>query len=592
MSELGIGEAVRLVIWDLDGVYWGGTLAEGGMSYRYENHDLVVALAKRGIVSSLCSNNEFYTVKSLLDARGIWDYFVFPSIDWAPKGQRVAKIITAMQLRAESVLFIDDEPANLAEAVHYAPGLQTAGPAVVAGLLADPRCAGAPDLAMERLEHYRLLARRAVAATGATDNIDFLRESRIRVTIDHDVAASLDRAIELTNRSNQLNYTKNRLPEDLAAARVKLTARLSAFGGFAGLISVTDRYGDYGVVGFVNVHGRYAQSRLVDFCFSCRVLNMGIERFLYRWLGQPELAVKGEVATDVHGAGEIDWISFSDGAGAEMAPRAEKLIDRLVIRGGCDLAAMAHYLAPLAAVYEAELNTARDGRQFRTDNAMLLNVALSDQVPDVALTELGYVAADWRSALARPPQAGERTVWVLSFWTDAFVNLYQHKTLDLALPFLVEGHPHVEYDITLLPEQHMRGVLTSEPNWRAYETLKRDYRGVGPMTRDRLEAALAKLLAAAGEAFIMILLPPESWRDAAGGLHQRPLEARMNRWTRAAVAQASNVQLVDFSAFVGADETCESLYHYDRLVYARAAGHLVELITARFRPEVLQNSGS
>lgn len=50
----------------------------------------------------------------------------------------------------------------------------------------------------------------------------FLRTSDIRLIIEHDIEPHIDRAIELINRTNQLNFTKRRLPEDIEAARLEL----------------------------------------------------------------------------------------------------------------------------------------------------------------------------------------------------------------------------------------------------------------------------------------------------------------------------------------------------------------------------------
>ena len=44
----------------------------------------------------------------------------------------------------------------------------------------------------------------------ANDSIAFLRESGIRIIIDHDVEANIDRAIELINRTNQWNLCGGR----------------------------------------------------------------------------------------------------------------------------------------------------------------------------------------------------------------------------------------------------------------------------------------------------------------------------------------------------------------------------------------------
>jgi predicted enzyme involved in methoxymalonyl-ACP biosynthesis len=96
-------EPIRLVIWDLDDTFWHGTLAEGGMAYRQDLHDAVITLARRGIISSICSKNDAARVQAELQARLIWDYFVLASIDWTAKGPRLAALIEAVQLRPETV---------------------------------------------------------------------------------------------------------------------------------------------------------------------------------------------------------------------------------------------------------------------------------------------------------------------------------------------------------------------------------------------------------------------------------------------------------------------------------------------------------
>src|SRR5262245_42013073 len=121
-----MAEAIRLVIWDLDETFWKGTLTEGGIQFLPQHKDIVIELARRGIMGSICSNNDLEPIRSILIEHVVWDYFIFPSINWEPKGQRLAAQIEAVQLRPETVLFIDDNPMNLGEVQHYVPGLQVA----------------------------------------------------------------------------------------------------------------------------------------------------------------------------------------------------------------------------------------------------------------------------------------------------------------------------------------------------------------------------------------------------------------------------------------------------------------------------------
>jgi len=237
----GSPEPVRLVIWDLDETFWKGTLSEGGITFCPENRDIVIALAERGIISTICSKNDFEAVRDVLKTHDVWDYFIFPSINWEPKGPRLQALIEAIQLRPETVMLVDDYPMNRNEALFFVPGLQVADETVIPQLLANPLFKGKDDRALTRLQQYKLLEKRKadeVAAGGS--NVEFLRSSSIRIAIEHDIERHIDRVIELVNRTNQLNFTKRRLPEDREAAAAAVKRLAGAFDVQAGLIRVRD----------------------------------------------------------------------------------------------------------------------------------------------------------------------------------------------------------------------------------------------------------------------------------------------------------------------------------------------------------------
>jgi FkbH-like protein len=287
--------AVRLVIWDLDETFWKGTVAEGGIrEYVHKHHDIVIEMAKRGIVSSICSKNDEATVLDLLRLKGILDYFVLPSISWDPKGNRLAELIELVQLRQATVMFVDDNPGNRAEAGKILPELQIEDENFISMMLDDPRFRGKDDRQLSRLTRYKLLERRKRDQRRSSGtNEEFLRGCDIRLCIEYDVAAHMDRAIELINRTNQLNFTKRRLPEDIQEARRLLADELQFHGRQAGLVRVVDNYGDHGFVGFFvteNLRSEHvpgaAHRTLLHFCFSCRILGMFIEQWLYKYLGK------------------------------------------------------------------------------------------------------------------------------------------------------------------------------------------------------------------------------------------------------------------------------------------------------------------
>ena len=83
----------------------------------------------------------------------------------------------------------------------------------------------------------------AVERAAGEDTSVFLRSCNIVVEIEHDITPHLDRAIELINRTNQLNFIKSRLPEDPQQAAQELTTLLARHDIQAGLVRVVGRYG-------------------------------------------------------------------------------------------------------------------------------------------------------------------------------------------------------------------------------------------------------------------------------------------------------------------------------------------------------------
>ena len=332
---------VKLVIWDLDETFWRGTLSEEGITPVPAHIAMVRRLVDRGIMCAICSKNDMAPAQAALEAMGIWGMFVFPHIDWTPKGQAVAGMLAAMGLRPENALFLDDNHLNLEEVKFTNPGIMAvdATACTLTDLLDLPQLQGKDDRDHTRLEQYKAMqSRQGLQAETGLSNLDFLRQSGIRIRIITDIENHMDRVLEMLNRTNQLNFTKVRANTE--AEKAEFAALLNIAGMHAGLVHVQDRYGDYGIVGFFCIRTRFTGTTVHHLAFSCRTLNMGVEQWVWDYLGRPEFVAKGPVANPVQTFDAVDWITEVADFAADTAPQAQR---RICLVGGCDLLNVSFY---------------------------------------------------------------------------------------------------------------------------------------------------------------------------------------------------------------------------------------------------------
>ena len=557
-----MAEAIRLVIWDLDETFWQGTVTEGGHHYNQNAHDIVIELARRGIISTICSKNDIATVRPILEQQGIWDYFVFPSINWDPKGPRIAALIESIQLRPETVLFIDDNPMNLNEALHFTPKLQIAPETFIADMLGDARFKGKDDSQLTRLAQYKVLERRkaeediATAAAGGS-NIGFLRGSNIRVRIERNVEAHIDRAIELINRTNQLNFTKRRLPEAQDAARAALREMLSHHLVQAALVEVSDNYGNYGFCGFYLTKTGPLETTLLHFCFSCRILNMGVEAWLYQALGRPSLKVKGHVLSDPIAADRVDWISQIETSAGDAAQTdsARGELSTVAARGGCVLMPLMHYFNMNASRVTGEYNIMRRGITIRLDHSLCFRHALTGITPAQveAVAPLGFEPEDFITTYFE--HDGPHPIWIFSNWADLGMPIYKHIRTGIRVPYKPVPEGRRKTPAIQLAELY----------------LEQFYAPDGQLGMEEMQESLRMVFSRVPPHGTLFALLVVNYKVVDGEKLELRKRVLQNQWTREVAAEFPNVVVLDMEDFIesAADISNTSGGHFDRMVYFR-----------------------
>ena len=97
----------------------------------------------------------------------------------------------------------------------------------------------------------------------------FLKHCDIRMALSAMTNENLERVHELTQRTNQMNFSGNRYD------RSRLEEILQSPNLDTYVIKCEDKFGSYGVVGFAIVDKR--EPRLTDLMFSCRIQSKRVE---------------------------------------------------------------------------------------------------------------------------------------------------------------------------------------------------------------------------------------------------------------------------------------------------------------------------
>lgn len=265
---------VKCVIWDLDNTLWEGTLVEDGLeNLRLKPRvvDLLHTLDERGILLSIASKNNRDEALAALGHFGLDELFLYPQISWSSKSQAIDTIARSLNIGRNALLFLDDTAFEREEVRSLYPEVRTLDAADYLTLPERTDCqAAVTDESRHRRQLYRVeMDRHAEAESYAGDTTAFLRACHIRLTVTRLTAAILERAHELTQRTNQMNFSGTRYSREL------LGELLNNPDVDLMVLSCEDRFGHYGTIGF-SVIERH-EPRMIDLMFSCRIQGKRVE---------------------------------------------------------------------------------------------------------------------------------------------------------------------------------------------------------------------------------------------------------------------------------------------------------------------------
>jgi FkbH-like protein len=284
-------KTIKCVVWDLDNTIWKGILLEGDrLSLLTPVVEVIKTLDSRGILQSIASKNERDRAIAKLEEFCLAEYFLYPQIHWHSKVSSLQEIAKLLNIGIDTIAFIDDQLFELEEVQFSLPEVLCLNAATLDSLLdlpeMNPRFI-TEDSKKRRLMYISERDRKQVESEFLGTKEDFLATLNINFTISSAQEEDLQRAEELTLRTNQLNTTGYTYSYDeLNQLRLSKNHKLL-------IASLDDRYGSYGKIGLAVIECSKKIWTIKLLLMSCRVMSRGVGTVMLNYI--IELAKKNHV---------------------------------------------------------------------------------------------------------------------------------------------------------------------------------------------------------------------------------------------------------------------------------------------------------
>ncbi len=282
------------LITDLDDTLWRGILGEvgiRGITWDLDHHSLIHglyqqllgSLAETGVLIAAASKNDRELVDQAL-RRGdavIPSRYLFPvEAHWGAKSESVGRILRTWNIAADSVVFVDDSPLELAEVKAAYPDVEclrfpTHDYQEAYALLGELRdLFGKETVVAEDAIRRESLERSAFLEAGRASGAPsdrFLEDVGAELTLDLAKDPEDPRAFELINKTNQFNLNGRRYSQG------RWRDYLRNLDTFLVRVAYRDKFGPLGTIAVLAGRRRPEALQLDVWVMSCRAFSRRIE---------------------------------------------------------------------------------------------------------------------------------------------------------------------------------------------------------------------------------------------------------------------------------------------------------------------------
>lgn len=296
------GKNKKALVLDLDNTLWGGIVGDDGVENLVLGHETSAGQVycafqeylkeykELGILLNIDSKNDYENaIAGLNHPASVLhpDDFINIKANWEPKDRNLIQIARELNLMPDSMVFVDDNPAEREIVRAQVPGAAVPqmpeDPAYYARLIDRSGFFEITSLSEDdrrRTAMYQENAKRAKEEAAFDNYEDYLKSLAMKAEIRPFAPVYMARIAQLTNKSNQFNLTTRRYSQPEIEAVAEDAEHITLYG------KLEDKFGDNGVISVVIGHREGQLLHMDLWIMSCRVLKRDMEHAMMDTLAE------------------------------------------------------------------------------------------------------------------------------------------------------------------------------------------------------------------------------------------------------------------------------------------------------------------
>ena len=270
----------KCLILDCDGVLWKGVAGEEAITideYEVKFQNELIGLYEKGTLLCLCSKNEQRNISEAFSHPDMVlkkEHVIITKTNSSNKADNIREIAAELNILTDDFVFADDDPYEIGLVNSLMPEVETVNYSEAGAIEMIKSFFGSLPQDINRTQLYKEQKERVKALSLFSSVEEYNASLETKIICDTANINQAARITELSQRTNQFNLAGKHYSSDEIETFIKSEEYNILY------LSVSDKYGDMGIVAAAVVKKKTDHILIENFMLSCRVFCRGFEYVL------------------------------------------------------------------------------------------------------------------------------------------------------------------------------------------------------------------------------------------------------------------------------------------------------------------------